>query len=386
MLNIFETAPPTTVSAVAAVDLHRRYGDGDAAVDALRGVTLDVPAGRFIAVMGPSGSGKSTLMHIMAGLDHPTSGAVSISGRDLAELDDDALTKLRRNSVGFIFQSFNLVPTLSTEENIVLPERLAGRKPDGAWLDVVLERVGLSRAPRAPPRAALRRPAAARRRGACALQLAVGAVRRRADRQPRLARPGNQILGLMREAVDRDGQTIVMVTHDLRAAATADEVVVLADGEIVRRIARPERGHHQRDDARGGGMTRLAIADLRGHRLRTILSVIAVTLGVALVTGALTLTGTMTRAADSLSTRRLRRRRRGGHGARRPSTPTTGCRPRSPTLAAGGARARRPRPAGRRRRRRGPGRVQDRRSTARSSARRRTSASATTSRAPAPRS
>ena len=238
MLNIFETAPPATVSAAAAVDLHRRYGEGDAVVDALRGVTLDVPAGRFIAVMGPSGSGKSTLMHIMAGLDRPTSGSVSISGRDLEDLDDDALTKLRRNSVGFVFQSFNLVPTLSTEENIVLPERLAGRKADAAWLDVVLDRVGLTD-----------------RREHRPAQLSGGQQQRVAVARALFTSPsvlfadeptgnldsasGGQILGLMREAVDRDGQTIVMVTHDSRAAAIADEVVVLADGQIVRRIVAP---------------------------------------------------------------------------------------------------------------------------------------------------
>ena len=242
MLNLFESTPTATTTAVSAAvsaaDLHRRYGDGDAAVDALRGVTLDVPSGRFVAVMGPSGSGKSTLMQLLAGLDRPTSGSVAIGGLDLEDLGDDALTKLRRDRVGFIFQSFNLVPTLSAEENIVLPERLAGRKADAAWVDSVLDRVGL-----------------AERRTHRPAQLSGGQQQRVAVARALVSAPavlfadeptgnldsasGAQILGLMREAVDRDGQTIVMVTHDAHAAAIADEVVVLADGQIVRRLDAP---------------------------------------------------------------------------------------------------------------------------------------------------
>ena len=236
MLNLLSNNP--TTAAVSAVDLHRRYGEGDAAVDALRGVTLDVPNGRFVAVMGPSGSGKSTLMHLLAGLDRPTSGSVAIGGLDLEDLKDDALTKLRRDRVGFIFQSFNLVPTLSTEENVVLPERLAGRKADAAWVDSVLERVGL-----------------AERRTHRPAQLSGGQQQRVAVARALVSSPavlfadeptgnldsasGGQILALMREAVDRDGQTIVMVTHDAHAAAIADEVVVLADGQIVRHLDAP---------------------------------------------------------------------------------------------------------------------------------------------------
>jgi putative ABC transport system ATP-binding protein len=228
----------TSTAAVSAADVHRRYGEGDAAVDALRGVTLDVPSGRFVAVMGPSGSGKSTLMHLLAGLDRPTGGSVAIGGLDLAELRDDALTRLRRDRVGFIFQSFNLVPTLSTEENVVLPERLAGRKADAAWVDSVLERVGL-----------------AERRTHRPAQLSGGQQQRVAVARALVSSPavlfadeptgnldsasGAQVLSLMREAVDRDGQTIVMVTHDARAAAIADEVVVLADGQVVRRLDAP---------------------------------------------------------------------------------------------------------------------------------------------------
>jgi putative ABC transport system ATP-binding protein len=188
--------------------------------------------------MGPSGSGKSTLMHLLAGLDRPTSGSVAIGGLDLADLKDDALTKLRRDRVGFIFQSFNLVPTLSTEENVVLPERLAGRKADSAWVDSVLDRVGL-----------------AERRTHRPAQLSGGQQQRVAVARALVSSPavlfadeptgnldsasGAQILTLMREAVDRDGQTIVMVTHDARAAAIADEVVVLADGQIVRHLDAP---------------------------------------------------------------------------------------------------------------------------------------------------
>jgi putative ABC transport system ATP-binding protein len=236
MLNLLSNT--TTAAAVSAADVHRRYGEGDAAVDALRGVTLDVPSGRFVAVMGPSGSGKSTLMHLLAGLDRPTSGSVAIGGLDLADLKDDALTKLRRDRVGFIFQSFNLVPTLSTEENVVLPERLAGRKADSAWVDSVLDRVGL-----------------AERRTHRPAQLSGGQQQRVAVARALVSSPavlfadeptgnldsasGAQILTLMREAVDRDGQTIVMVTHDARAAAIADEVVVLADGQIVRHLDAP---------------------------------------------------------------------------------------------------------------------------------------------------
>ena len=225
-------------SIVSAQGLRRVYGEGDAAVVALDGVTVDFPEGAFTAIMGPSGSGKSTLMHLLAGLDRPTSGSVAIGGLDLEDLGDDALTKLRRDRVGFIFQSYTLVPTLSTAENVVLPERLAGRKADAAWVDSVLERVGL-----------------AERRHHRPAQLSGGQQQRVAVARALVSAPavlfadeptgnldsasGGQILSLMREAVDRDGQTIVMVTHDLRAAAIADEVVVLADGEVVRRLDAP---------------------------------------------------------------------------------------------------------------------------------------------------
>ena len=173
--------------AVSAADVTRRYGSGEAAVDALRGVTIDIPRGQFAAIMGPSGSGKSTLMHVLAGLDQPTSGTVHIAGEDITKMNDAQLTKLRRAHIGFVFQAFNLLPTLTAEENILLPLQLAGRKVDRAWYDAVVERVGLADRTTPPPVGAVRRPAAARRRRARARVRADRAVRRRADGQPRLA-------------------------------------------------------------------------------------------------------------------------------------------------------------------------------------------------------
>jgi putative ABC transport system ATP-binding protein len=224
-------APPATQSAVEAVALARQYGEGDSAVHALRGVSLTVPAGQYTAVMGPSGSGKSTLMHLLAGLDRPTSGRVIVGGTDIAALSDKALTKLRRDHVGFVFQAFNLLPTLSAEENVLLPSRIAGRKLDPAAVDALLERVGL-----------------AERRHHRPAQLSGGQQQRVAIARALISRPtvlfadeptgnldshaGADILALLREAAD-EGQTIVMVTHDPRAAAQADRTVVLEDGQIV---------------------------------------------------------------------------------------------------------------------------------------------------------
>jgi putative ABC transport system ATP-binding protein len=228
------TAPP----AVEATALSRRYGDGDNAVDALRGVSLEVPAGQYTAVMGPSGSGKSTLMHLLAGLDRPTDGRMLIGGADITEMADNALTKLRREHVGFVFQAFNLLPTLSAEENILLPARIAGRRIDRPAFDALLERVGL-----------------ADRRNHKPSELSGGQQQRVAIARALVTRPtilfadeptgnldsrsGAEILSLLREAVDRDGQTILMVTHDPRAAAQADRVLFLADGRIVRDMAEP---------------------------------------------------------------------------------------------------------------------------------------------------
>jgi putative ABC transport system ATP-binding protein len=223
---------------VSAQAVTRRYGEGEAAVDALRGVTIDVPAGQFTAIMGPSGSGKSTLMHLLAGLDRATSGTVHIGAQDITTMGDKALTKLRREHIGFVFQSFNLLPTLSAEENVTLPLTIAGRKVDRDALAALLERVGLSERRR-------HRPA----------ELSGGQQQRVAIARALISEPtvlfadeptgnldsnaGAQILELMRDAVDLDGQTTVMVTHDPRAAASADRVLFLADGCIVADLADP---------------------------------------------------------------------------------------------------------------------------------------------------
>jgi putative ABC transport system ATP-binding protein len=225
-------------AAVAAHDLVRRYGQGDAAVDVLRGITLDVPTGQFCAVMGPSGSGKSTLLHHLAGLDVPTSGTVALAGHDLTKMDDRALTRLRRDHVGFVFQSFNLLPTLTAEENVLLPTVLSGRKPERAWVDAVIARVGLDE-----------------RRHHRPAELSGGQQQRVAVARALVAEPtvlfadeptgnldshaGEEVLALLREAADAYGQTIVMVTHDSRAAASADRVLVLADGVVVSDVAQP---------------------------------------------------------------------------------------------------------------------------------------------------
>jgi putative ABC transport system ATP-binding protein len=221
------------MGVIAATDVTRRYGEGDAAVDALRGVSLDVAAGQFAAVMGPSGSGKSTLMHILAGLDRPTTGSVSIDGTEIAELNDKRLTLLRRHNIGFIFQFFNLLPTLTAEENILLPLQIAGTKPEHEWVESVIERVGLGDRRR-------HRPA----------ELSGGQQQRVAIARALVSRPtvifadeptgnldsatGSEILAVLREAVDTYQQTTVMVTHDAGAAAIADRALFLADGLIVR--------------------------------------------------------------------------------------------------------------------------------------------------------
>jgi len=232
-------APPTASPAVvSARDLVRRYGRGDAAVDALRGVSVDVARSRLTAVMGPSGSGKSTLMHLLAGLDSPSSGTVSIGGEDITTMSDKQLTKLRRRHIGFVFQQFNLLPTLTAEENILLPLSIAGRKPDKADLEALIARVGLHD-----------------RRGHRPSEMSGGQQQRVAIARALITAPtvlfadeptgnldsasGAQILALLREAVELDGQTTLMVTHDPRAAAAADRVVFIADGRIVADLAEP---------------------------------------------------------------------------------------------------------------------------------------------------
>ena len=219
-------------SIVTATDVRRRFGEGDAAVNALAGVTVGFERGRFSAIMGPSGSGKSTLMHILAGLDRPTSGTVALDGTELAGLDDAALTKLRRDKLGFVFQFFNLIPVLTAEENIVLPLSIAGRKPDQDWLEQLIDTVGLGD-----------------RRTHRPSELSGGQQQRVAVARALISRPavvfadeptGNldstssgEVLQLLRRSVDDFGQSVVMVTHDPEAASYADRLVILRDGQIV---------------------------------------------------------------------------------------------------------------------------------------------------------
>ncbi len=231
-------APTELRHAVTATSLTRTYGEGGSAVHALRGVSLEVPEGQFTAVMGPSGSGKSTLMHLLAGLDTPDAGAVRIAGEDITRMSDRELTRLRRRHIGFVFQSFNLLPTLSAQENVLLPLAIAGRKPEPEVVDELMERMGL-----------------AERRDHKPAQLSGGQQQRVAVARALVTRPtvlfadeptgnldsaaGADVLGLLRDAVDLDGQTTVMVTHDSRAAAIADRVLFLADGRIVADLEDP---------------------------------------------------------------------------------------------------------------------------------------------------
>jgi putative ABC transport system ATP-binding protein len=232
------TPRPAAAPAVSASELTRRYGDGDSAIDALRGVSLDVPTGQFTAVMGPSGSGKSTLMHILAGLDAPTSGIVRIGGREITGMSDKELTRLRRREIGFIFQFFNLLPTLTAEENIVLPLSIAGRRPDRQWVEAVMDKVGLSDRRRHRP---AQLSGGQQQRVAIARALVSEPTVLFADEPTGNldSRTGHEILALLRDAVDTYGQTTVMVTHDPNAAATADRVLFLADGLVVCDLERP---------------------------------------------------------------------------------------------------------------------------------------------------
>jgi putative ABC transport system ATP-binding protein len=229
---------PTTHAAARALDAVKVYGKGPNAVHALDGVTVDFAAGRFTAIMGPSGSGKSTLMHAVAGLDGLTSGHVFIGGTDLTTLDDRALTSLRRDRIGFVFQAFNLVPTLTALENITLPMALAGRKPDRAWRDEVVRAVGLEQRLRHRPSEL---SGGQQQRVAVARALAGKPDIVFADEPTGNldSRTGTEILAFMRQAVRDLGQTIVMVTHDPVAASFADRVVLLADGRIVDELLDP---------------------------------------------------------------------------------------------------------------------------------------------------
>jgi len=230
------------VPAVSAREVTKRYGSGDAAVDALRGISLDFPRGQFAAVMGQSGSGKSTLMNILAGLDAPTTGTVTIDGTEITSLKDKQLTLLRREKVGFVFQFFNLLPMLTAEENLELPMSIAGRKVDPEWERSLVGAVGLEDRRRHRPS-----------------ELSGGQQQRVALARGLISRPavlfadeptGNldsstsgEMLDLLRRSVDEYGQTIVMVTHDGRAAAAADRVVFLRDGQVV-----ADRGHLEADE------------------------------------------------------------------------------------------------------------------------------------------
>jgi putative ABC transport system ATP-binding protein len=230
-----EAKPDRDGVAVSAQELTRRFGEGATAVDALRGVSLDVANGQLVAVMGPSGSGKSTLMHVLAGLDKPTSGRVAIAGIEINDLDDAKLTRVRRDHVGFVFQFFNLLPMLTAEENVVLPLSIAGERPDKEWLEKLLTDTGLQD-----------------RRHHRPSELSGGQQQRVAIARALVSQPtivfadeptGNldsktsgEILELLRSSAETYQQTIVMVTHEARAASIADRILFLADGLIVKEM------------------------------------------------------------------------------------------------------------------------------------------------------
>ena len=240
MSEAVPTHAPSVGVAASVRDLTKSYGTGQARVVALDEVSVDLESGRFTAVMGPSGSGKSTLMHCCAGLDTADSGSVLIGDQDLTRLKDKELTELRRDEIGFVFQSFNLVPTLTAEENILLPLAIAGRRPDPEWYDSVIATVDLADRLTHKPK-----------------ELSGGqqqrvAIARALVSRPRIvfadeptgnldSRSGTEVLGLLRSSVDDHGQTVVIVTHDPVAAAYCDRVLFLADGRIVEELRAPTR-------------------------------------------------------------------------------------------------------------------------------------------------
>jgi putative ABC transport system ATP-binding protein len=230
--------PLSTTTAARASEVTKVYGEGDTRVVALDQVSADFGRGRFTAIMGPSGSGKSTLMHCLAGLDSVTAGTVFIGDTDLTTLDDKALTALRRDRIGFVFQSFNLVPTLTALENIRLPLDLAGREPDKEWLDTVIDTIGLrDRLAHRPTELS----GGQQQRVACARAMASRPDVIFADEPTGNldSKSSAEVLGFLRRSVDETGQTIVMVTHDPRSAAFADRALFLADGRIVEDLADP---------------------------------------------------------------------------------------------------------------------------------------------------
>jgi putative ABC transport system ATP-binding protein len=259
-----EVSGARTVAA-RAVGLTKTYGEGDAAVHALDSVDVDLYAGEFTAIMGPSGSGKSTLMHCCAALDSATSGSVFVGDTDLSGLKDKELTRLRREAIGFVFQSFNLVPTLSAEENILLPLSIAGRRPDPDWYASVIDTVGLrdrlTHRPNELSGGQQQRVAVAR-----ALVSRPSIVFADEPTGNLDSRSGAEVLTLLRRSVDEFGQTVVMVTHDPVAAAFTDRVVFLADGKVVDEVRSPDRetvlGRMTRMDARN--LDRLASQDVSG--------------------------------------------------------------------------------------------------------------------------
>ena len=291
-----------TSPVVQGTGIVRRYGSGDTCVNALRGVDLDIAAGELTAVMGPSGSGKSTLMHILAGLDRPSEGSVMIAGQDITTLADNALTLLRREHIGFIFQFFNLLPMLTAQENVVLPLSLAGVKPDREWVAELTEKVGLTQR-------LSHRPS----------ELSGGQQQRVAIARALVSRPtimfadeptgnldsrtGGEILALLREMVSGFGQSTVMVTHDAHAAAIADRVLFLADGEIVRDLG-PSSAHEILETLEmvTDAMIKVALKGLAGRKVRALLTALAVVIGVSMVSGTYVLTDTIQKAFDGIFT------------------------------------------------------------------------------------
>jgi putative ABC transport system ATP-binding protein len=226
---------------VEAHELTRQYGEGETAVHALRGVSLTVERGQLVAVMGPSGSGKSTLMHILAGLDKPTSGTVTIAGTEITGLDDADMTRLRRDHIGFVFQFFNLLPMLTAEENVVLPLSIAGEKPDRQWLEELLTKTGLSERRRHRPSEL---SGGQQQRVAIARALVTKPTILFADEPTGNldSKTGGEILNLLRDSARDYNQTIVMVTHEARAAAIAHRVLFIADGLIVKELVDTDAG------------------------------------------------------------------------------------------------------------------------------------------------